>query len=169
MASWLNLTGVEQDFDLLSKFGLIPGTDSTLVYPEPDVTSGRYSLEFFVHGVRHMRNEAPEWCKTALAGTRLLAMLDVQNPVDHNAVAIRPEEKNFLLGYVPSFYASDFRTILSDPRSLETARITVLKCNNDAPPQLRLLCRFEATVPQTFRALDTESHQPLQLPLLRAL
>jgi hypothetical protein len=62
MASWLNLSGAETDFDLLSKFGLIPGTDSTLVYPEPDMTLGRYSLEFFVHGVRHMQHDALEWC-----------------------------------------------------------------------------------------------------------
>jgi hypothetical protein len=169
MANWLNLTGEEMDFDLLSKFGLIPGTDSTLVYPEPDVTTGRYKLEFFIHGVRYVQNDAREWCKNAQAGTRLLPLLDVQNPVDPDAVTLRPEGKNFLLGYVPSFYASDFRKILSDTRGLETARITVLKCNNDAPPQMKLLCRFEAAVPQSFRALDTEAHQPLQQPLLRAL
>lgn len=169
MANWLNLTGQEQDFELLSKFGLIPGTDSILVYPEPDVVLGRYSLEFFVHGVRHMQPDAFEWCKDAQAGARLLPLLDVQNPVDPDAVALRPDKKNVLLGYVPSFYASDFRKILSDPRNVETARIKVLKCNNDASPQLRLLCRFEATVPQTFRALDTEAHQPIEQPLRRAL
>jgi hypothetical protein len=169
MANWLNLSGAEQDFDLLSKFGLIPGTDSILVYPEPDVILGRYNLEFFVHGVRYMRNDAIEWYKDAQAGTRLLPLLDVQNPVDPKAVALRPEGMNILLGYVPSFYASDFRKILSDPQNGESARIKVLKCNNDASPQLRLLCQFEAAVPQSFRTLETEEHQPLQQPLLRAL
>jgi hypothetical protein len=42
MARWLNVKGDEDEFALLSKFGLIPGTDSLLVYPEPDVVSGVY-------------------------------------------------------------------------------------------------------------------------------
>jgi HIRAN domain len=168
MTNWLNVSGNERDFDLLSKFGLIPGTDSTLVYPEPDVNSGRYSLEFFVHGVRYTESNAAEWCNYAQNGMRLLPLFDVQNPVDPEAVAIRPDKKNILLGYVPSFYVQDVCRILRDARGLESARITVVKCNNDAPPQLKLLCRFEAAVPLGFRALDSEFHQPLEQSVLRA-
>jgi hypothetical protein len=40
IAQWLNVMEGEDEFDLLSKFGLIPGTDSLLVYPEPTVISG---------------------------------------------------------------------------------------------------------------------------------
>jgi hypothetical protein len=78
MATWLNLRGHEAYFELLAKFGLIPGTDSLLAYPEPDITGGRYTLEFFVHGIRHMQKEALYLCKKASEGEKLLPPLDVK-------------------------------------------------------------------------------------------
>jgi hypothetical protein len=90
-----------------------------------------------------------------------LPVLDVQNPVDPNAVALRRDGDSILIGYVPAFYASDFKTLLSSPRIASSARITVVKNNEDAPAQLRLLCRYISTVTQDFRALDTEEHKIL--------
>jgi len=110
------VTGSEDEFGLLSKFGLIPGTDSLLVYPEPDVISGTYALEFFVHGIRHMHKASMELCSTLRSGERLLPLLDVQNPVDPNAVAIRYIDPPVLVGYVPTFYSTDFRQLLLQPR-----------------------------------------------------
>src|SRR3954466_2236151 len=89
MASWLDLRGGESEFDLLTRFGLIPGTDSILVYPEPEIIDGRYRLEFFVHGIRHMHKDALSLCDGLKPGDRLLPVLDIQNPVDPNAVAVR--------------------------------------------------------------------------------
>jgi hypothetical protein len=168
MAHWLNLTGDESDFELLGKFGLIPGTDGLLVYPSPKVESGRYSVEFFVHGIRHTHGEAEahhlhgdvlKWCSEIEPGDRLCPLLDVQNPADANAVALRAENGTILIGYVPRFYAADIRAIVGRPAFARTATITVLKNNHDAPLQMRLLCRFSASVPEDFRALDDSDHQ----------
>ena len=82
------MCGDEDEFVLLSKCGLIPGTDSVLVYPEPGLSEGRYQLEFFVHGIRHMHSSASKWCEEVEQGERLFPLLDVQNPVDPNAVAL---------------------------------------------------------------------------------
>ncbi len=161
MAQWLNVIEGEDEFGLLSKFGLIPGTDSLLVYPEPAVVSGTYGLEFFVHGIRHMQKNVMELCSAFKAGERLLPLLDVQNPVDQNAVAIRGVDPAALVGYVPTFYAMDFRQLLSQPRLAAKAQLTVVRFNGDAPSQLRLLCRFECPVPQGFRALNSEAHLPV--------
>jgi hypothetical protein len=60
--SWLNLSGDEDEFALLARFGLIPGTDALIVYPEPEKSDDRYSLEFFVHGVRHMHGDVEAVC-----------------------------------------------------------------------------------------------------------
>jgi hypothetical protein len=169
MSQWLNLTGDETDFDLLSKFGLIPGTDSTLVYPEPELVDGRYAVEFFVHGIRHMEEAALKWTEACAPGDRLLPMLDVQNPMDASAVTLRPESKCILIGYVPAFYATDFYRILSDPKCVEEARVTVLKSNPSAPPQLRLLCRFETPAPKSFIPLNTDEHEPWVQPVRRIL
>ena len=159
LATWLNLRGDEKDFDLLAKFGLIPGTDSLLVYPEPEVAAGRYALEFFVHGIRHMHKEALHYCENASEGDKLLPLLDVKNETDANAVALRTTDGAFLVGYVPSFYSADVRTLLAEPSLAKTARIEVIRNNRDAPIQLRLLCRFTSDVPSGFMALNTVSHE----------
>lgn len=161
MAGWLNLSGSENEFETLARFGLIPGTDSILVYPEPTLVSGQYKLEFFVHGIRHMHKDALTVCNKLNPGDRLLPLLDVHNPVDPNAVALRCPNDQILIGYVPTFYAPDLRHLLSNLKIAETAALTVVRNNRDAPVQLRLLCRFESKVPQGFRALDTEVHKPL--------
>ncbi len=161
MVRWLNLSGSEDEFGLLSKFGLIPGSDALLVYPEPKVAGGKYELEFFVHGIRHMRPEVLKWCDDLEPGGRLLPVLDVQNPVDQYAVALRSDADHpILVGYVPTFYAGDLKRILSNEALCAAARITVVRNNKDAPIQLRLLCRFESPVPSGFQPLDSIAHKP---------
>jgi hypothetical protein len=133
MARWLNLCGDEDEFVLLSKCGLIPGTDSVLVYPEPGLSEGRYQLEFFVHGIRHMHSSASKWCEEVEQGERLFPLLDVQNPVDPNAVALRTAN-NVLIGYVPTLYTGDLKRALdSVSRHSALARISILQNNVDAP------------------------------------
>jgi hypothetical protein len=85
------------------------------------------------------------------AGTKLLPVLVVQNPADPNAVAIRPVDLTALIEYVPSFYAEDARKLLSQAALAASAQLTVLRLNEDAPLQLRLLCKLECPVPQGFR------------------
>src|SRR5690606_28696102 len=94
-------------------------------------------------------------------GDRILPLLDVQNHVDPNAVALRCHQQTLIIGYVPTFYAADLREILSQPKAAKSAQITVVRNNEDAPEQLRLLCRFESPIPAGFKALSSESHQPL--------
>jgi hypothetical protein len=160
MADWLDLSGNEDEFTTLSRFGLIPGSDSILIYPEPEIVGSIYKLKFFVHGIRHMHSDAVSLCDNLLRGSRLLPVLDVQNPVDRNAVALRCEDKTILIGYVPTFYAGDIHDILLDASSASSATVRVVKNNIDAPLQLRLFCEFEAIVSTTFRSLDTDTHKP---------
>ena len=161
MARWLNLSGSEDEFALLSKFGLIPGSDALLVYPAPTIVDSKYEIEFFVHGIRHMQPDVLKLCENDLEpGERLLPVLDVQNPVDPHAVLLRCESNPILVGYVPTFYAADLKHILSNEALCASARITVLRNNKDAPIQLRLLCRFESAVLPGFQPLDSIVHKP---------
>lgn len=161
VAKWLNLSGTEGEFESLSKFGLIPGTDSILIYPSPQIESQTYSLEFFVHGIRHMHPDMISHCDGLMEGSKLLPLLDVQNHMDASAVAFRCENDFRLIGYLPTFYAGDAHAILANQTLAKSARITVIRNNKDAPVQLRLLCRFEATVVENFQSLNSEAHRPL--------
>lgn len=161
IAGWLNLKGDEGEFESLSKFGLIPGTDSILIYPSPDIQSQQYSVEFFVHGIRHMHPDMVSYCNEIAEGSRLLPLLDVQNPIDPNAVAFRVEDDYRLIGFLPTFYAGDVRAILASVSYAKTTRVSVVRNNKDAPVQLRLLCRISATVSEGFLSLNSEVHKPL--------
>lgn len=157
---WLDLSGTEDEFTRLGKFGLIPGTDSLMLYPSPTIIGNEYRLDFFVHGVRYMSREASNKCEHFDGGETLLPLFDVQNPVDPNAVALRTTDQ-YLIGYVPTFYAEDFRKLFQSPRSCLNSKIFVKKCNADAPAQLRLLCSIRAFVEPAFKSMNTKSHQPI--------
>lgn len=158
IASWLDAHPLSDDFSLLSKFGLIPGTDGMLVYPAPSVDAGIYAVEFFIHGMSHMHKDVEHRCRISEPGTLLYPMLDVKNKYDEHAVAVRCDAEALILGYVPAFYAYDFHKILSRPDSLSSAQIVLVKANPTAPHQLRMLCRFSARVGDDFRVLDSEDH-----------
>lgn len=161
MTEWLNLSSFADEFEMLSYFGLIPGTDSLMIYPAPAVSEGRYRLTFFVHGIRHMHESAADWCSTAQPGERLFPLLDVQNHVDANAVALRNGQSASLIGYVPAFYAQDVKRVLAEASNVADVSFTVVRCNPDAPSQLRLLCSIDAPVRPGFVALETDDHQPI--------
>jgi hypothetical protein len=111
-----------------------------------------------------MHPDAMQLCGALKAEERLLPLLDVQNPVDPDAVAVRCVDQPVLLGYVPVFYAADLRQLLAQAQLADKAQLTVLRFNDDAPSQLKLLCRFTCPVPQGFRALGSET----QLMLVEA-
>jgi HIRAN domain-containing protein len=159
MAEWLGVKPNASDFDLLAAFGRIPGSDSTLTYPEPDVKDGTYRLQFFVHGIRHMESSAIVRSEQIRAGDSLLPLFDVQNPFDAEAVALRTERDMTIIGFVPAFYAADFRKLLADPAIASKARFSVVRNNMQAPIQLKLLCNFESPVPLGFRPLATVEHE----------
>ena len=174
LANWLNLEGDESDFELLGKFGLIPGSDGLMVYPEPQVADGRYSVEFFMHGIRHAHGEPNDrhlhgdvmkWCQSARSGDNLFPLLDVQNAYDVNAVALRAEQGTIVLGYVPRFYTADLRSILGQPEYASTARIKLLRNNSDAPVQFRMLCRFASAIPSDFKPLNDMDHEMRPTPV----
>ncbi|MCK1402345.1 hypothetical protein IVB45_20820 [Bradyrhizobium sp. 4] len=169
LSRWLDLTGDETEFEMLGKFGLIPGSDGLLVYPEPVVDEGKYSIEFFLHGIRHahgsledrhLHGDVLRWCETVMGGEQLFPLLDVGNQHDPNCIGLRAGEGTVIVGYVPRFYSSDLKAILSSPERAAKSKFEVLKNNDDAPLQFRMLCRFEADVEPNFRPLDDVDHAP---------
>jgi hypothetical protein len=161
LAAWLDVPVAADEFQLLSKFGLIPGSDSLLVYPAPQVVDGLFQLEFFLHGVRYMHPEAARMCDTVSSGERLYPMLDLQNPADSNAIVLRTDAHNVNLGFVPAFLAKDLRALLSNEVILSTSTFHVMRANEDAPTQLKVLCRFRARIPQSFNPFLSDEHAPL--------
>lgn len=96
------------------------------------------------------------------AGDPLAPMLDIANPHDAFAVAVRTtdERDRFLLGYVPRYLARDINSVCQNcaPNFLD---LRVERLNPGAPLQMRLLCRMRACWPENFKPCAGEEFQPI--------
>jgi hypothetical protein len=91
---------------------------------------------------------------------RLKMMLDFQNDVDSQAVAVRTETDRMQIGYVPRYFANDVSQLVhscaADFIGLHVARV-----NRDAPLQNRVLCRIHACWPDEFQPCSGEDFSPI--------
>lgn len=136
-------------------------TDSVEVFPCPiPDAEDCYLNKFFLHGLRWMPREAHQRILSLTENEPLLVMLDVCNPSDVNAVAIRTDSERTMIGYVPRYLAHDVWELLRrcEPDFIE---LFVQQVNRDAPLQQLVLCRMHACWPDDFRPCSGEAFQPI--------
>lgn len=133
--------------------------------PIPD-EEGCYLTKFFMHGLRHM----PEVARARVLALRvdepLYPMLDLCNPADPNAVALRTTEgEQVMLGYVPRYLAQDVWKLFQGCEP-DFIKVQVHRVNQDAPLQQRLLCRMHACWPAGFQPCSGDDFQPIPQGIL---
>jgi hypothetical protein len=108
-----------------------------------------------------MSRNALQRVATLEANEKLFLMLDLQNPYDSKAVAIRTGADRIMLGYVPRYLAAEVWELFGkcDPKVIE---LTVDRVNPDAPLQQRILCRMRACWPEGFSPCDGEAFHPIR-------
>lgn len=160
---WLDLDFENLNpMEILSRTGGERRTDKLAIIPCPTPNeNGEYVCWFFSHGIRYLSESARDCVDRLQRGDRLYLLLDVQNPYDSHAVALRPDEPAMIVGYCPRYWARDVRFLLqgSDPR---LTKVAVERVNPKAPLQLRLLCRLQAPWPEGFRACATPEFETLE-------
>ena len=152
--------------DPIAVLGVTEGrraTDALELFPCPvGDMEGTYVNKFFLHGVRWMSPQAVARIDALVRDEPLGIMLDIQNPDDADAVAVRTCDvrDRFMIGYVPRYLARDVKRLCfeCDPEVIE---LSVQRVNPDAPLQQRVLCRMEACWPEGFRPCSDEEYQPL--------
>ena len=159
---WLNIEKGEDDpLVVLGRSGGKRGTDSLMIFPCPERTpDGKYQLYFFSQGLRYLKKEDLDVIAELKIGAQLFLMLDVQNQHDHLAIALRKEDPPVLLGYVPRYFAEDFQHLLKFNNG-KSVKVVVNRVNQDAPVQLRLLCKISADWPVDLKSCSGELYQPL--------
>lgn len=138
-------------------------TDSFEVFPCPlPDYDGCFTTKFFLHGLRWMPEVATQRVNTLQIGERLALMIDLQNPHDPHAVAVRPmaDVDRLMLGYVPRYLARDVKEVCSHC-SPDFIHVEVERVNLNAPLQQRLLCRVSACWPENFQPCSGGDYQPL--------
>lgn len=147
---WLGLDKSNvTDMDELSRSGGVRATDKLQMFPYPEPKDGKYIVEFFVHGMRHVPSEKVNRIETLKVSDELFLLKDIQNKVDPLALVIRADDPPEIIGYCPSFFVEDFNVLL-DRQSPSLVKLSVFKVNMDAPLQLRLMCRLETPWLQDF-------------------
>ena len=163
--AWLTWSGFDPASppEPLAILGVTEGirqTDHVEVFPCPTPDeNGCYLSRFFVHGLRWMPDVAVERAGLLKPGEKLAIMLDLQNPKDPHAVALRTiEGDRLMLGYAPRYMAYEFARLTIE---CDFAEISVERVNAGAPMQMRVLCRMNACWPSAFRPCEQEVFQPL--------
>lgn len=160
---WLGQEQGHAQPDPLSILGLTNGrraTDNLQLFPEPRQTRpGEYEIRFFVHGIRHLADSTSDLIEGLQAPQVLYLMRDVQNPYDDLALGLRSDRPTAFVGYCPRFLSADLAQILDkDPTAVD---VEVDRVNENAPPQMRLLCRLVARPAHDFRFFSRPEFQPL--------
>ncbi|MGC0053692.1 HIRAN domain-containing protein [Brucella pituitosa] len=161
-ATWAGLDSREKTdpLKLMARMGGAKATDSLQVYqiPERDA-DGNYKTTFFTHGLSHLPEDAQNKANLLKEREQLYPLLDVQNPYDPSAVALRSNDPSSLIGYCPRYLARDISELaLSISSGLE---ITVRRVNKDAPPQFKLLCEASAIWPGNFEPCSSTDHKTI--------
>lgn len=149
---WLGLSKeTATDMDELSRSGGLRATDQLQILPYPEKSlSGKYCVDFFVHGIRHLSKKSANSVSQLSAGEELLLIKDDANQFDSLALAISTQPIPVIIGYCPRFFAKDFRELLEVNEEFRTIQLLVSQVNRDAPLQYRLRCSLEAVWPDGF-------------------
>ncbi|MGO8705898.1 MAG: HIRAN domain-containing protein [Candidatus Brocadiia bacterium] len=150
--------------DPISILGVTEGirqTDSIEVFPCPRPDSaGCYLNKFFLHGVRHVAQDAIRRISRLQESERLILEAEPSNTYDANAMAVWTLDRSHKIGYVPRYLAHEVRRLNEECRP-EIVSLSVERVNRDAPLQQRVLCRMRACWLEGFQPCSTEDFAPI--------
>ncbi|MGI2141587.1 HIRAN domain-containing protein [Shewanella baltica] len=158
MLEWSDIHAQGYDeLDLLGVSGGARKTDEFRIIPEPEVTlSGLYKIRFFISGVRYLTAEGADRVKKLEEGEELTLVYEDTNLHDCKAILVATKD-NVPVGYCPKYFNCDIRALLEDPK-LSSHSLRVVKVNQDAPSQFRVLCEFVTRWPKGFSPLVSEEY-----------
>ena len=137
----LGLSHQAGPFEVLARSGgrRVGDTIELIPVPEPE-EDGSLTVDYFVHGVRHMTAHAQKRISQLRFGDGLLLVAEPDNRVESRAVLVTDTER-LRLGYVPS-------PLLDLVRALRAPLTTVLRANGpEVGFHFRLLIRTSGTFP----------------------
>jgi HIRAN domain len=137
-------------------------TDLIEVFPVPKPNSGgHYEGKFFLHGLRHMNDEAKAAALLIKNGQPLFLVPEPSNQYDRTAVAIHLQSVDGVkIGYVPRYLTEDFG-FLREHCNSDVMKVWAEQVNPDAPLQQRLLCGLKACWPTGFKPFSTEPYRTI--------
>ena len=145
------------ELDLLGISGGERKTDDFRIITEPQITSkGEYKIRFFISGIAYLEEKNKSRIRTLDRNEQLKIEFENDNPHDMNAILISTQD-NIKIGYCPKYFNCDLRALMEKPE-LQAHNLVVVKVNNDAPNQFKVLCEFSTMWPKNFIPLVSEDY-----------
>ncbi len=159
---WLGLNESNYDeLDELSRTGGLRTTDSVELIPCPNKThDARYEVFFFTRGLRHFFPDYQKRAENLSCGDQLFLIQDVQNKFDPSALLLRTNDPMSLIGYVPRYYSGEFSYLLG-VNEADAVKVSVVRLNENAPMQYRVLCKLQSPWPSNFMPCSNDEFKVL--------
>lgn len=125
-------------------------TDSFRIVSVPENNRGYYRIRFFVSAIRYLSEEDKENLFNISRGDVLNFVFEDNNPNDQDAILLTDPSGNYKVGYYPRYLSRDFRKLKSSCQKPSVFEVKVVKVNDSAPEQYRLLCEFTSDWPDGF-------------------
>lgn len=165
--SFIKWLGFEEDkvnpIDILARSGGLRSTDQLQIFKKIDVDSdGNFEHFFFLHGLGYLNSLANARVSELKPGQILRLCLDLQNEYDGDAVVVRADKPDEIVGYCPRYLSNDIKKmLLDDPKSIT---LTVEKISDDAPHNYRLLCKLSGVLSQACQStlIPQDEFEPIE-------
>ncbi|MES1147334.1 MAG: hypothetical protein ABUL49_01140, partial [bacterium] len=133
-------------------------TDSLEVFPEVKADSeGRFSVRFFLHGLRHLGEVSIERASRLAAGDELPVMMELNNPATGTAVPLYTKEY-IIVGWAPRYLVEDLVKCFANATELVAK---VVRNNGDAAPiNQRVMIEFSGHAPAGTQPMSTSDFLP---------
>jgi len=155
----LDLPDQADPIEIMSVNGGYRATDSFEVFPKIERRDdGAFRCRFFLHGWRHVNQDAQRRLELLKSGARLLVALELTNPATQLAVQIQTEDY-YTIGWAPRYLVHDLVSAIAKAPGDYNAQ--VIRVNPiPAPSKQRMLVELSGHWPD-YEPMTTKDFEPL--------
>lgn len=157
----LDLTPEHADpIEILAVTGGERQTDNLEVFPKfTRKQDGSFLCRFFLHGWRHINEEAQNRLRTLQAGDELRIAVELNNPATTLALQLETPDDYFMVGWTPRYLVNDLIEVMKHPTKISAK---IVKINPaPAPSKLRVLIELTGVWPKNYIPMSTSAFEPL--------
>lgn len=157
---WLDLGRSDADpISILAVSGGERVTDNLEVFPKVTADAeGNFHVRFFLHGLRHLGNQAIERAARLKVGEELRILVELNNPATRLAVPLLTNDYQ-MVGWAPRYLVGDLIACIPQAPALSAK---VVRINTDAAPlNQRLLIDYAGRVARGKEPMSTPDFKPL--------
>lgn len=160
--SRLDLTRETADpIEVLAVTGGAKQSDNLELFPKIQKQGdGAFSCRFFLHGWRHVSEQAQDCLSRLTQDTYLILALELNNPATGLALQMQMPEKYVVLGWAPRYLLEDL--VWAAKWAPEDLHVRVVRYNPPpAPHNQRVLIELSGVLPGNVEPMSGEDFQPL--------